>query len=137
MAEQEQGATRTTARVAAAAVVLVAVLAGCGSQPPAGPAAAEAVSGGHSTPAERRAASPAPSPSRTRTGPAPGVSRPGLTVPATTAGPLDARSVPGPPALGSGWRRYVDPGQPEAGYLGNGSWVRSRDATDVVSSVVP
>jgi hypothetical protein len=61
----------------------------------------------------------------------------GLTVPATTAGNLGAGSVPGPPDLGTGWKRYVDPGAPEEGYAGNGSWVRARGPAEVVQSVVP
>ena len=59
------------------------------------------------------------------------------SVPATTAGDLDAGAVPGPPDLGVGWTRYVDPGSTEDGYAGNGSWVRARDSGDVVRSLVP
>ncbi|MDQ1586168.1 MAG: hypothetical protein QOJ90_1686 [Actinomycetota bacterium] len=61
----------------------------------------------------------------------------GLTVPPTTAGNLGAASVPGPPDLGAGWKRYADPGAPEEGYVGNGSWVRARGSAEVVQSVVP
>jgi hypothetical protein len=65
------------------------------------------------------------------------VSGPGLSVPAETAGDLDRDTVPAAPALGPGWVQYVDPGQPEEGYVGNGSWVRARDVSEVVAGVVP
>ena len=59
------------------------------------------------------------------------------SVPATTAGDLDARAVPAPPDLGPGWKRYADPGTAEDGYRGNGSWVRARDSADVASALLP
>jgi len=61
----------------------------------------------------------------------------GLVVPPTTAGDLDARSVPQAPDLGRGWSRYVDPGDVAEGYAGNGSWVRARGASEVVQGIVP
>lgn len=61
----------------------------------------------------------------------------GLSVPAETAGDLDASDVPAPPDLGPGWTQYVDPGEAEDGYVGNGSWVRARGVEEVVQAVVP
>lgn len=59
------------------------------------------------------------------------------STPATTAGALGARSVPAPLDLGAGWRPFADPGEPEEGYLGNGSWVRARGVDEVVAGIVP
>ena len=59
------------------------------------------------------------------------------SVPATTAGDLDARDLPAPPDLGPGWTRYADPGTAEDGYRGNGSWVRARDSADVARALLP
>jgi hypothetical protein len=58
-------------------------------------------------------------------------------VPSPYAGPLTEASLPAPASLGAGWRRYVDPGGHEAGFRGNGSWVRERDGRDVVAGLVP
>ena len=60
-----------------------------------------------------------------------------MSVPATTAGDLDARDVPAPPDLGPGWTRYADPGTAEDGYRGNGSWVRARDSAEVARALLP
>jgi D-alanyl-D-alanine carboxypeptidase len=62
----------------------------------------------------------------------------GLTRPAgRVSGPLGARSMPSPSALGVGWRRYADPGGPEAGWVGNGSFVHARDPVDAANGVLP
>lgn len=60
-----------------------------------------------------------------------------IAVPAKSAGPLTSRSLPQPADLGSGWKGYDDPGGAEAGFEGNGSWVRERDAADVVAGLRP
>ena len=90
-------------------------------------------------------ATPAPSPSAEPTSsatapaadPPPVVAPDATSAPATTAGDLDARDVPGPPDLGPGWTRYVDPGDTEGGYAGNGSWVRARDSAEVARALLP
>ncbi len=98
--------------------LLVAALVGCSGDEPS------------------QRAVPSPSPTTTTEPAVPPVA-PELSVPATTAGDLDSKSVPGPLDLGRGWSRYVDPGAPEEGYVGNGSWVRARGTDEVVQAVVP
>ncbi len=115
---------------ASAALLACVVLGGCsGDDPPT--KRAEAVASAASS-----SSTPSP-PEPAESEPLSEPTEPALTTPATTAGDLDARSVPGAPEIGRGWKRYVDPGAPEDGYVGNGSWVRSRDAAEVVRSVVP
>jgi D-alanyl-D-alanine carboxypeptidase len=53
------------------------------------------------------------------------------------AGPLDARSMPAPSILGSGWRRFADPGGPEDGWVGNGTFVHARNARGAAVGVLP
>lgn len=36
-----------------------------------------------------------------------------------------------------GWRRFADPGGPEAGFTGNAHWVRARSPQDVVAGLTP
>lgn len=60
-----------------------------------------------------------------------------LPTPAVSAGPLGEANLPPPAALGPGWTSYADPGNSAEGYVGNGSWVRARTASDVVAGVVP
>ena len=126
--------------VGALAVTLAAT--GCGNGGAEGKEAAAPAA--RQTPARAASAAPtaAPAPATTRPAPVPTV-KPGetdgagLVVPPTTAGDLDAQSVPQAPDLGRGWTRYVDPGDVAEGYTGNGSWVRARGAAEVVQAVVP
>jgi hypothetical protein len=61
----------------------------------------------------------------------------GQPTPATTAGPLGEQDVPQARDLGQGWTEYADPGGAEAGFVGNGSFVRERDPAGVVQGLVP
>lgn len=125
------GSPVTTPAAALAALALTGVLAACGGGDPDR-------SGAAATPAESAASSSAPESAPPGTeSPEPPVSAPGLTAPAETAGDLDQDSVPAAPDLGRGWQQYVDPGQPEEGYVGNGSWVRAREVAEVVQGVIP
>jgi len=47
------------------------------------------------------------------------------------------RSFPRPHGLGPHWRYWVDPGDPEAGYLGNGTPALARDPAEFVATAVP
>jgi hypothetical protein len=57
--------------------------------------------------------------------------------PAATSGRLSVRSFPRPGDLGPGWRYWVDPGDPEAGYVGNGTPALARDPAEFVATAVP
>lgn len=130
------------------AVLAALVLAGCGGDRASTAAPEERVANG--TPTTAASATPVPSGTVTAgvaggestgdaaTGGSTNGGDPSLPPePAETAGSLDAADVPTPPDLGPGWSRYVDPGDAEDGYRGNGSWVRARDAAEVVQAVVP
>jgi hypothetical protein len=68
----------------------------------------------------------------------PGVPTPGsLEKPATSSGPLSKRSFPTPTQLGAGWRYFVDPGDAEEGYAGNGTPSLARSPAEVVQTAVP
>ncbi len=54
-----------------------------------------------------------------------------------TSGPLTSADVPAPALLGQGFRRYVDPGGAEVGWIGNGTFVRGRDAHEAAFGVLP
>ena len=125
---------------------LVAGLTGCGQDASSGaaasasrPVATAPVSGPgepvtpSTSPAETTSALPVPSASGSATRVAPT----GPAVPAETAGSLGSDDVPAPPDLGAGWTRYVDPGDAEEGYAGNGTWVRARGGAEVVQALVP
>jgi hypothetical protein len=101
-----------------AGVLLALLLSGCGgtARPAAAPASAS----------ESR-----PSPSDV---PASATAAP---TPATSSGPLDADDVPEAGDLGRDWQEYDDPGGAEAGFTGNGSFVRARQPAEVVQSLVP
>lgn len=71
-----------------------------------------------------------PSPSRVATQATRGV-------PPSTAGDLDAADLPGSAALGRDWEPFADPGGHEAGFRGNGTWTRERDADTVLLEVTP
>lgn len=109
-----------------AALGLTMIITGCTDDPPAPaptPPAAPPAAGASS------AVEP-PEPTTTNTLPPP----PAETVaPATTAGPLSARSLPVP----DGWRTAVLDDSEENGTKRNGSWVHARDpryaAQDVIS----
>ncbi|MEV5965276.1 hypothetical protein AB0L70_26135 [Kribbella sp. NPDC051952] len=57
--------------------------------------------------------------------------------PPATAGPLSGRNLPTPDKLGAGWKTYVDPGGAEAGFLGNKTWTRRRDAHQASYEALP
>jgi hypothetical protein len=57
--------------------------------------------------------------------------------PPATAGPLSARNLPAPAKLGTGWKTYVDPGGAEAGFIGNNTWTRQRDAHQASYEALP
>ncbi len=59
------------------------------------------------------------------------------TPPATSSGPLSIAAFPEPEALGPGWDYRVDPGDAEAGYVGNGTPGQARDPQEVTALVVP
>jgi hypothetical protein len=58
-------------------------------------------------------------------------------VPADRSGGLTVQSVPQAGDLGPGWQVYNDPGGHDAGFAGNGTWVRERDPQDVVEGLRP
>ena len=57
--------------------------------------------------------------------------------PPATAGPLSARNLPAAEQLGTGWKTYADPGGAEAGFLGNKTWTRKRDAHQAAFEALP
>ncbi len=57
--------------------------------------------------------------------------------PATTAGPLTQKNLPAADRLGSGFKPYTEPDQPEEGFVSNGRPVRQRDPKEVAASIVP
>jgi hypothetical protein len=57
--------------------------------------------------------------------------------PPASAGPLSARNLPAPEKLGAGWKTYADPGGAEAGFLGNKTWTRKRDAHQAAYEALP
>jgi hypothetical protein len=109
------------------------VLTAC-SSPDAGPDAASATP--TASPGSPAFGSPtatptdAPDASDTPGGPQP-------TRPATSAGSLEQTSLPAPGALGPLWEYYVDGGDVEGNYIGNGTPAQSRDPEEVVSALVP
>lgn len=113
-----------------AALAALALLAGCGGE--AGPPPAAPSLTGAAAPTPSGTVAPASVPPTEAPPPDDEES-----TPAETAGSLGADDVPAPPDLGSGWRQYVDPGDPEEGYTGNGSWVRARGGAEVVQALVP
>ncbi len=115
-----------------AVVAVVAVVAGCGG---------EATTSGDGAPAGAPSTTPTAtaSPSSSAVAPAVAPTRDDerLVVPPETAGDLDSGDLPAPPDLGAGWRQFADPGDPEEGYAGNGSWVRARGGAEVVQALLP
>jgi len=57
--------------------------------------------------------------------------------PPATAGPLSGRNLPAADKLGAGWKTYDDPGGAEAGFLGNNTWTRRRDAHQAAYEALP
>jgi hypothetical protein len=114
-----------TSRQVAVTAVLLASLAACShattetAEVPSAPASSLTPA----SPTEPAVATSAPEPS--------------MSKPARSAGPLGESSLPRALDLGRGWAPYTDPGDPEEGYLGNGSWVRARGVSDVVAGIVP
>lgn len=99
------------------AAVLAAVLTAC--------------SGGSDSDSARKEAATEPSSATEEVRP----SQPPESTPATTSGPLSADDLPEPSDLGSDWTPYADPGG--HGFLGNGTFVRERDADDIALGMVP
>jgi hypothetical protein len=112
-----------------AAVAGIVLLSACTPSPPApNPSggsspvtpAPTSTAPGSAAPATSAPVSLPPEPTTTNTLPPP----PPATAPAPkTAGPLTAEDLPVP----QGWRKVVRAGGAEAGYQGNGTWVRGRD----------
>ncbi|HEX6937008.1 MAG TPA: hypothetical protein VF227_10860, partial [Actinomycetes bacterium] len=119
-------ARRASAGLAVACALAAGVLSACASDQTGAPAAAR-VTHAASTASTQTASAPPDTAEDSSTS-----DGGGLSVPAETAGDLDASDVPAPPDLGPGWTQYVDPGEAEDGYVGNGSWVRARGAEEVV-----
>ncbi|MGW7680406.1 hypothetical protein ACWGID_06680 [Kribbella sp. NPDC054772] len=57
--------------------------------------------------------------------------------PPANAGPLSASNLPAPEKLGNGWKTYTDPGGAEAGFIGNNTWTRRRDAHQASYEALP
>lgn len=57
--------------------------------------------------------------------------------PATTSLTLTGDDLPQAAALRGGWAPYEDPGGVEAGFDGNGSWVRARDPAELAAGLRP
>ncbi|MEU4195233.1 hypothetical protein AB0E69_25265 [Kribbella sp. NPDC026611] len=57
--------------------------------------------------------------------------------PPANAGPLSAANLPAPEKLGAGWKTYADPGGAEAGFIGNKTWTRRRDAHQAAYEALP
>lgn len=123
--------------IAAAALALGALVAGCSSESPVAVRSSEpsvpstrATSTASSTPSASEpspSASPTPSPT--------GLDR--TATPATSSGPLTGRALPDPGAFGAGWVARVDPGSAEDGYTGNGTPVTARDPRDLTQALLP
>ncbi len=67
---------------------------------------------------------------------APGYTPPTQPAP-RRAGPLSSADVPSPSVLGPGFHTYADPGGAETGWIGNGTFVRGRDAHEAAFGVLP
>ncbi len=78
----------------------------------------------------------APGPASPDAAVAPGYSPPTGPAP-RRSGPLSSADVPAPSILGQGFRTYADPGGAEAGWIGNGTFVRGRDAHEAAFGVLP
>jgi len=61
----------------------------------------------------------------------------GPPIPATSAGPLSDRQLPGRAVLGPGWSTYAEPGGGESGVIGNGSWAQQRQVAEVMDGLTP
>jgi len=57
--------------------------------------------------------------------------------PPAAAGPVSSKNLPAPAKLGTGWKTYTDPGGAEAGFLGNETWTRSREAHQAAFEALP
>jgi hypothetical protein len=60
-----------------------------------------------------------------------------MAAPATTSGPLSQDSFPTPAELGPGWSYFVDPGDAEEGYAGNGTPTLERSPQEIAQTAVP
>jgi hypothetical protein len=136
-------ARRTGVRLAAVTSVLV-LLAACGR--PASTATTPAVaapSTDAATSSPPTSATPSAAALPTDTAVASGAPSPSSTpfdrtaTPATTSGPLGASTLPKAAALGPGWTAYIDSGNPEDGYTGNGTPVVARNAQDTADALLP
>ena len=57
--------------------------------------------------------------------------------PGSRSGHLGKEDLPAPIELGDGWSYRVDPGDPEAGYVGSGRPAIARDPSSVIAAVTP
>lgn len=57
--------------------------------------------------------------------------------PPAAAGPVSSKNLPAPAKLGTGWKTYTDPGGAEAGFVGNETWTRSREAQHAAFEALP
>lgn len=110
-------------------IALLLVLAGCSDNTE--PTAVDQPSATATTP------TPTPTPTPTDAAEPPDSPEPATATPAASAGPLSARNLPAPAALGKGWTSYDDPGGAEKGFQGNGTWTRRRDAHQAAYEALP
>jgi hypothetical protein len=135
--------TRRLLAAAAAAVALIAVGTAIAIVRDGGGTAGEAAPSGRSTQAaaatpSSRANPESPAlPTVDTVRPTEPLDSAAPSPPATTAGSLRAGNLPVAALIGQQWQPYADPGGSEAGFTGNGSWVRARDPRDVVDGLVP
>jgi len=61
----------------------------------------------------------------------------GPPAPATAAGPLSDRQLPGGAVLGPGWSTHADAGGGESGVIGNGTWAQQRQVAEVMDGLTP
>ncbi|WP_132187334.1 MULTISPECIES: hypothetical protein [Kribbella] len=57
--------------------------------------------------------------------------------PPAAAGPVSAKNLPAAAKLGAGWKTYTDPGGAEAGFQGNETWTRRREAHQAAFEALP
>ncbi|TWD82418.1 hypothetical protein FB561_3551 [Kribbella amoyensis] len=57
--------------------------------------------------------------------------------PPAEAGPVSSKNLPPADKLGNGWKTYTDPGGAEAGFLGNDTWTRQREAHQAAYEALP
>lgn len=130
-------------RAVAAAAVVSAFLVGCSSNEPQQPQAA-ATPKPAATPEPSTVGGTVPVPTNTLStvkptdaAVPPELPEQATAPPPATAGPLSARNLPAPAKLGPGWTTFADPGGAEAGFLGNKTWTRQREAHQAAYEALP